>query len=358
MERLNWHIADELSNAHQVMLISHTDARETAPLKTAFYSVPLNPLPLFLILAFFKTLWVCLIKRPDILFAGSGLTAPIVVFWAKIFRKKSIVYIHGLDIGTNNKFYNLFWIPFIKKANVVIANSSATYNICVKKKIKPTKLSIIHPGVSFPPLPINMKLVQQLKEQYQLNGKKVLISVGRLTQRKGLNEFIGYSFPQIVKNIPNVVLIVIGDTPNQSLKKTLQSKELILSTAQKHDIHDKIIFTGNINDDQILSSFYYLTDIHIFPVKYIVEDPEGFGMVAIEAAAHGTPTIAFATGGIIDAVKNNESGYLVETKDYVNLSTKVIKLLSSQSKISNESCQNFATNFSWENMGKKLNQLI
>ena len=111
MERLNWHIADELSKDHDVSIISHTEAKTTAPQDTTFYGVPLNPLPIFLILAFFQTFWLCIIQRPDILFAGSGLTAPIAVFWAKIFRKKSIVYIHGLDIGTDNNFYNSLLIP-------------------------------------------------------------------------------------------------------------------------------------------------------------------------------------------------------------------------------------------------------
>lgn len=78
--------------------------------------------------------------------------------------------------------------------------------------------------------------------------------------------------------------MIIGDTPSQSLNKNLQSKELILSTAKKHQIEHHIIFTGNISDDNILSSFYYLADLHVFPVKHIPDDPEGFGMVAIEAA--------------------------------------------------------------------------
>ena len=127
MERLNWHIADELSNEYDVTIISHTQAQKTAPSKVKCYAVPLNPLPLFLVLAFIQTFWICITQRPDILFAGSGLTAPIAVFWAKIFRKKSMVYIHGLDIGTDNKLYNTLWIPFIQNATRVIANSSPTY---------------------------------------------------------------------------------------------------------------------------------------------------------------------------------------------------------------------------------------
>lgn len=358
MERLNWHIADELSNEYDVTIISHTQAQKTAPSKVKCYAVPLNPLPLFLVLAFIQTFWICITQRPDILFAGSGLTAPIAVFWAKIFRKKSMVYIHGLDIGTDNKLYNTLWIPFIQNATRVIANSSPTYDICTRKAVKQDKLTIIHPGVSYPPKNPNVQLIQQLKQQYQLHDKKILISVGRLTNRKGLNEFIDFSFSEIVKHVPNAILVIIGDTPNQSLNKNLQSKELILSTAKKHHIENHIIFTGNIRDDDILSSFYDLADLHIFPVKHIPEDPEGFGMVAIEAAAHGTPTIAFATGGIVDAVKQNSTGFLIQNADYDAFSARTIELLQQKIIIPATDCQEYAEQFAWSHLVEQFNPLI
>lgn len=358
MERLNWHIADELAKGHQISIVSHSQARLTAPKNTKFYGVPLNPLPLFLICAFFQTLWVCLVQRPDILFAGSGLTAPIAVFWAKIFKKKSIVYIHGLDIGTDNRFYNMLWVPFIRHADQVIANSSPTYDICIRKGIHDAKLHIIHPGVSYPPKSKDEQLIQQLMKQYQLQGKNVLISVGRLTQRKGLNEYIDLSFPEIINQIPNTVLIVIGDTPNQSLNKNLQSKELIISTAKKHGLENNIIFTGNISNDDILSSFYYLADIHVFPVKHIPDDPEGFGMVAIEAAAHGTPTIAFATGGIVDAIQHGETGYLIEKQDYQKLTDATIQILQDKTLIDETLCKSYAEQFAWYKLANKFNKTI
>lgn len=358
MERLNWHIADELSKGHQVSVVSHSQARSTAPKETKFYGAPLNPLPLFLIGAFFQTFWVCLFQRPDILFAGSGLTAPIAVFWAKIFKKKSIVYIHGLDIGTDNKFYNMLWVPFIRNADRVIANSSPTYDICIRKGIHDAKLHIIHPGVSYPPKPKDDHLIAQLISQYQLQGKNILISVGRLTQRKGLNEYIDLSFSEVVKKTPNTVLVIIGDTPNQSLNKNLQSKELILSTAKKHSLENNIIFTGNISNDAILSSFYYLADIHVFPVKHIPDDPEGFGMVAIEAAAHGTPTIAFATGGIVDAVQNESTGYLIESQDYQKMTETVIQILENKTIIDEQTCMQYAELFAWYNLKNKFEKIL
>ena len=358
MERLNWHIADELSKDHVVTIISHSEAKKTAPQESKFYGVPLNPLPVFLMLAFFQTFWLCIIQRPDIFLAGSGLTAPIAVFWAKIFRKKSIVYIHGLDIGTENKFYNYLWIPFIRKASTVIVNSSPTYDICIRKGIHAEKLSIVHQGVSYPPIPKNNKLIQQLINQYQLQDRKVLISIGRLTQRKGLNEFIDLSFSKIVKAIPNAVLVVVGDTPSQSLNKNLQSKELILSTAKKHQIEDNIIFTGNITDDNILSSFYYLAALHVFPVKHIPDDAEGFGMVAIEAAAHGTPTVAFAVGGVVDAIKQNETGCLIDHQDYQTMTHTLVQILEGNTVISEKMCVQYAEQFAWCHLKNKFEKII
>ncbi|WAU73837.1 MULTISPECIES: glycosyltransferase family 4 protein [unclassified Acinetobacter] len=358
MERLNWHIIDELSTDHDVLLISHLDARKIVPAKVSFYGVKLNPLFFFLILAFIKTFWICLTQRPDILFAGSGLTAPITVFWAKIFRKKSLVYIHGLDIGTDNPIYNLIWVPSIRMADKIIANSTPTSNICVQKGVHQDKLEIIFPGVSFPAPNKNQNLINILKAQFQLEDKKILISVGRLTTRKGILEFIENSLSTIIQSCPNTILVIIGDTPSQSLNKNLQSKESILIAAKKYNIQNNILFTGNISDDELLSSWYYLADIHIFPVKNIPNDPEGFGMVAIEAAAHGIPTIAFATGGIVDAVKHAETGYLIKNQSYSMFNKFTIQLLQNELVLNERLCKNYAEQFSWYNLKSKLQSLM
>ena len=352
MERLNWHIADELSNKYNVLILSHTKAKSIAPKKCSFYGVPLNPLPLFLILAFFKTFLICLIQKPDVIFAGSGLTAPIVVFWAKIFRKKSIVYIHGLDIATNHPVYNRIWIPMIRMADKVIANSTPTLGICVSKGVPHDKLSIIHPGVTFPPIKKDQELINSIKNQYNLNNKKVLLSVGRLTERKGIREFVDLSLPKIIQTCSDTILVIIGDTPIHSLNKNLQSKNSIISMGEKHGIQKNILFIGNISDDELLATWYYLADIHVFPVKHIPSDPEGFGMVAIEAAAHGTPTIAFATGGVIDAINNSISGYLIEPNNYYLLAEKILIIL--KQPIKHNLTTGFAENFSWKNLNKKL----
>lgn len=357
MERLNWHIADELSKNNEVMIISYKQAKHLAPQNTKFYSVPLTPLPFFLIFAFFEAFWICITHRPDILLAGSGLTAPIAVFWAKIFKKKSIVYIHGLDIENNSVIYRLIWIPFIRKADRIIVNSTPTQKLCEKNHIPLAKISIIHPGVDFPALSKNEIHTQQLKDKFNLHDKKTLISVGRLTERKGLYEFIQYTLPQIIKDVPNVVLLIIGEIASHALNKNMQTHEQLIEIAKAHNIEQHIIFTGKVTDQE-LSSFFYLSDIHVFPVKSVPRDPEGFGMVAIEAAAHGTPTIAFSTGGIVDAVQNEKTGYLIENQDYQKMTNTIIQILAGEKLISETICVQYAEQFAWYNLKNEFEKIL
>ena len=114
----------------------------------------------------------------------------------------------------------------------------------------------------------------------------------------------------------------------------------------------------NISDDELLSSWYYLADIHVFPVKHIPSDPEGFGMVAIEAAAHGTPTIAFATGGVIDAVRHEKTGYLIKNQDYQNMADNIMRVLEDKNLISAQICSQHAEKFAWYNLKRKFEKVI
>ena len=77
-------------------------------------------------------------------------------------------------------------------------------------------------------------------------------------------------------------------------------------------------------------------------------------MVAIEAAAHGLPTVAFATGGIVDAVAQGVSGMLVAPGDYEGLCDAAISMLSDAEGAWRDSAQAFARDFAWPCFGASL----
>src|SRR5690554_3768090 len=326
MERLNWHMADELSKYAEVKVIGPKGAAAIKPNNVELLEAPLKPLGLFLLISSLRALWLAIRWKPDVILAGSGLTAPIAWFASKLCGAKSAVYLHGFDITVGSKPYQALWVPTFKRLNHIIVNSTPTKKLALNAGVPAKKITIVHPGVELPSAPQPLQKIEEFKQKHSLTEKRILLSVGRLTTRKGLKEFVAQALPKIVRDEPSTVLVIVGETPKNSLGAGIQTKEEIPVTAKAHGIESHIIFLGVITDKTELATAYEAADVHVFPVRHIPDDPEGFGMVAIEAAAHGLPTVAFATGGIVDAVSEGVSGYLVKSNDYAELSKLIGKL--------------------------------
>lgn len=352
MERLNWHMADELAKYAKVKVIGPQGSAAIKPDDVSISEAPLKPLPLFLLVAFVKALWLALRFKPDVVLAGSGLTAPLAWLASKICRARSAAYLHGFDITVQSKAYQRLWVPIFKKIDVIIVNSTPTKQLAFAAGVPEAKMNIVYPGVSLPDKPQPEESIAALKQQHGLEHKKILLSVGRLTTRKGLKEFVEQALPSIVQAKPDAVLVVVGEAPKNSLGAGIQTVESIQTQAQQSGVADNIKFLGVITDPIQLATVYEAADVHVFPVRHIPGDPEGFGMVAIEAAAHGLPTAAFATGGIVDAVKHGESGYLAEKNDYAELAAQTVQLL--RQPLQQNSIREFAQRFAWPGFGEAV----
>jgi phosphatidylinositol alpha-1,6-mannosyltransferase len=358
MEKLNWHMADELSKSADVTVIGPTEAKEGMPQKVTFHGVPLKPLWRFILSSAWRAIIVARHLKPDIVLAGRGLTAPSVLIAARLVGARAVTYVHGLDVAVNHTLYKALWHPCLKRLDTVIANSRPTAQLCRALGISSQRISIVHPGVSLPAnFATHQHEVAQFKEKYGLHNRKVMLSVGRLTSRKGIREFVQKSLPSIVAQVPNATLLVIGDAPTDSLHAEAQTVESINEVAVANGVAKNILFIGVITDSYKLSTAYYASDVHVFPVRTLAGDPEGFGMVAIEAAAHGLPTVAFNSGGIVDAVSNTLSGALVHAEDYTAFSLETIQTLVAVPS-STRSSKEFAAQFAWGGFGKKLKEIL
>tara|TARA_R110000850_G_scaffold213377_1_gene339360 strand:- start:12605 stop:13696 length:1092 start_codon:yes stop_codon:yes gene_type:complete len=357
MERLNWHMADELSRQTSVRVIGPKGAAVLKPKGIALTEVPLKPVSLFLLTSFLQGVWLGLCWKPDVILAGSGLTAPIAWLLSKLFRARSAVYLHGFDITVNHVLYRRIWRPTFKKLDKIIVNSAPTQALAVEAGVCQTQISIIYPGVSIPAAPQPEEKITEFKKQHDLTDNKILLSVGRLTTRKGLREFVQHALPNIVKVEPTATLLVIGESPKQSLGASIQTMESIKAQAEKSGVSGNIKFLGVITDRDHLATAYEAADVHVFPVRCIADDPEGFGMVAIEAAAHGVPSVAFATGGVVDAISSGKSGLLVEPGNYSALTQNVLAALASPESWKIET-KAFARSFGWQSFGEQIMNVL
>ncbi|HET6632011.1 MAG TPA: glycosyltransferase family 4 protein [Rhodanobacteraceae bacterium] len=353
MERLNWHMAEELAKLAEVRVIGPQGAAALAPAGVTVREAPLKPLRTFLLRARKLARREAKSWRPDIVLAGSGLTAPLARAAAHVCGARTAAYVHGLDVATRHVVYRALWLPAIRRMDCVIANSHATADLCRGIGVDPTRIGIVHPGVDLPDLTADVDAGKAFRERHGLGDRPLLLSVGRLSARKGLREFVTRVLPRIVAAQPQVMLLIVGDAPHQALHAQAQTPASIQVAANSSGVGDHLRFLGTVTDYAELGAVYRAADVHVFPVRHIPNDPEGFGMVAVEAAAHGLPTVAFATGGIVDAVAERQSGYLVPQDDYEGLAAAVLRALSVGPSL-RTGCPVFAARFAWPVFGGRL----
>ena len=390
MERLNWHMAEELAKVAEVRVVGPEGSAALAPVGITVQEVPLKPLWKFLWRARSLARSEARRWKPDLVLAGSGLTAPVTRSAARACGARTAIYVHGLDVAVRHLAYRTIWLPAIRRADRVIANSRATAQLCRGIGVDPARIGIVHPGVDMPrdtyepsPCATHHLLPEgqgnrseppsprergrgegpgpgdavDFRERHALGGRPLLLSVGRLSARKGLREFVTRALPRIVAAQPEVMLLVVGDAPNQALHAQAQTPDSIRAAARAAGVVDNLLFLGTITDYGELGAVYRAADVHVFPVREIPGDPEGFGMVALEAAAHGLPTVAFATGGVTDAVAESQSGHLVRQNDYTTFADAILRTLAEREALRSQSID-FARRFVWPVFGSQIvNQL-
>jgi glycosyltransferase involved in cell wall biosynthesis len=112
-----------------------------------------------------------------------------------------------------------------------------------------------------------------------------------------------------------VKFIIIGGTPHVEGR----FNEWLEDEIAESDIKDDFIITGSKeNVDQYLS----LVDIFVLPSR---EDP--FPLVILEAMAASKPIVAFAVGGVPEAI-GNQAGFLIEPQNTEAMKETIIKLIN------------------------------
>lgn len=159
--------------------------------------------------------------------------------------------------------------------------------------------------------------VGPLRESLGLVEDTVLLTVGRLVPRKGIDTTL-QALPTVLETVPDLTYLVVGTGPDRDRLEKL---------ADDLGIHSHVRFSGYVDADD-LPRYYNLADTFVMPSREARPDVEGFGIVFLEAGACGVPTVGARTGGIPDAVQDGETGLLVHPSSPNALADALTRLLT------------------------------
>lgn len=355
MERLNHHLLQELSNGFDTRVCCPRECLDELPSGVAGRGAPLRPLRSFVLRSAVNALVESRKFRPHLVLAGSGLTAPLAQAAAWLSGAKSAAYLHGLDIVVESQAYRRIWRPWFRKLDLILVNSRHTASLAAAAGLDPRRIHVLHPGVELPPEGVGA--ADRFRQDFGLGGRRLLLSLGRLTARKGLVEFIDTVMPRLVSTFPDVCLVVIGGEAVHALKGGASQLGRIEESIRRLGLQDHVRLLGEQPDEVVHDAFAAATAL-VFPVREMPGDVEGFGMVAIEAAAHGIATVAFAVGGVVDAVSPSATGYLLLPADYDAMAETLRRLMAGEGAgVTPDNCRAFARDFAWPRFGERLRTL-
>jgi phosphatidylinositol alpha-1,6-mannosyltransferase len=230
-----------------------------------------------------------------------------------------VVYPHGAEFLKYIRFpLNVILKMILKDADKIITNSYYTTSHVKKLGIPENRIMQTLLGVDtrkFYPSPPDA----EISKKYGLKGKKTIITVCRLIERKGVDMVIS-ALPQVLQTIPEAVFLIVG---------TGEDKERLEGIAQGKRVRDKVIFAGNVSD-KTLVGLLNLSTLYAMPSREMLDKAmvEGFGISYIEASACGKPVIGGRSGGVSDAVVDGVTGILVNPEDVNEIAQTIITLVN------------------------------
>jgi phosphatidyl-myo-inositol dimannoside synthase len=356
MERLVHHCYLELARAFDLTVFGPRGAEAHLEPGTPVRTMTLKPLGRFLA----ECAWQCVARArgyaPDLVFSGSGLTGLPALVAARRAGVPVVSYLHGLDVVADHPVYRGVFLPALRRCDGFVANSTHTRGLAVAAGIPPGRIRVLNPGVDTTASP-DAADVAAFRDAAGADGRPLLLSVGRLTARKGLVEFVRDCLPEIVARVPGVLLLAIGGEANDAAAGPAAGMAgRIVQAAADAGVAGHVRLLGDV-PDTTLAAAYRAADVLVFPVIERPRDVEGFGMVAIEAAARGTPTVAYAVGGVPDAVRDGLSGRLVAPGDHAAMTRAIVDVLLAPERFDREALRSFAEGYSWPRFGSRLRDI-
>lgn len=272
---------------------------------------------------FSKALEMIRSHKPSVIISSHLSLAPMAAILSTLTRTPFLVIAYGFEVWGNFQPQDQ-WA--LKKADGIISISYWTKAILEKQGFEGKKISIVHPSISSEM--INPSSVTKTDDTSTLR----LLTISRLDSNE---QYKGHD------HVLEALKIIKDKKIPVSLNYTIQGTGDDLPRLQKltenYGLQDSVIFLPSVKNRESLKNIYQSHDVFIMPSRFGFWNKswkgEGFGIVYVEAALFGVPSIAYRCGGVTDIIQDQETGILVEPDDVQGLAKAIIGLAQDKQRI-------------------------
>ncbi|ANZ38202.1 glycogen synthase [Lentzea guizhouensis] len=259
--------------------------------------------------------------RPDVVHAHDWLVAHPAVALAEAFSVPLVATIHATEAGRhsgwlshplNQQVHSVEWWLANRADALITCSSAMRREVAHLFEVDTADVSVLHNGIEPGGWRVRPADVTAARHEHSPHGDPLLLFFGRIEWEKGIQDLIA-ALPRIRRAHRGTRVVVAGGG---------SQTEWLREQARKHRVLRAVEFVGHLSD-RSLAALLTAADAVVLPSRY-----EPFGIVALEAAAAGTPLVASTAGGLGEVVLDGVTGLSFAPGDVDGLARAVRAVLS------------------------------
>ena len=242
--------------------------------------------------------------RPDAILSGHIVASLGVLAVKRVLRVPLIQYVHADELRSRPSLGR----RAVGTADRTIAVSAYTRDLVLSIGADPARVQVIHPGVDLPPTVERERALEP-----------TLLTVARIQLPYKGHDVMVRAMPLIRDAVPGARWVVCGDGAFAPTVRAMVADS---------GLDDAVDLLGLVPDAE-RDAWFRRADLFCMPSRVPPGGVggEGFGIAYMEAAARGLASIGGNVTGAADAIRDGETGLLVDPGDHVAVAEAAISLL-------------------------------
>ncbi|MBX2990066.1 MAG: glycosyltransferase family 4 protein [Bacteroidetes bacterium] len=291
-------------------------------------------------------------EQPDLVIASGERAVWITALVCRLTLQRWAAVGHGTEYGLPSGWRAFLTRLALNRADLVIAVSKFTGGLIHRLGAKSRRMVVIPNGADqaqFMRLPGSQ--VEEFRNRIGMSEKKVILTVGQVTKRKG-QEVVIRALPHVLEYVQGAHYFMAGLPTEQNA---------LINLAKSLGVSEQVHFLGRLSRQELL---LYMNACDVFAMTSRMTesgDCEGYGIATVEAALCGKPAVVAGESGLAEAVADGETGIVVPPNDVEATAKGLIRLLSDEqlcTTMGEKARRRALDEQTWENRGSQFENAL